>query len=61
MKDKRTAIHWEGERPNHHNTDCLYERWTIDLVEGCITKRANDYSEITSETKCVMTETSWLE
>ena len=26
MKDKRTAIHWEGERPNYHNADCLYER-----------------------------------
>ncbi len=44
MKEKGTAIYWEGERPNHHNADRHYARWTIDVVEGYITQRANDYS-----------------
>ena len=61
MKDKGTAIYWEGEKPNYHNADRHYARWTIDVVEGYITQRANDYSELTLETKCVKTEPFWLD
>ena len=61
MKDKGSAIYWEGERPNYHNADRHYASWFIDVAEGYITQRANDYSELTLETKCVRTEPFWLE
>ena len=61
VKDKGTAIYWEGERPNYVNDDPLYERWIIDVVEGYFTQRSKNYSEMTSERKCVRTEPFWLD
>ena len=54
IEDEGLAIYWEGDREG------IYERWTIDVVEGYITQQNNDNAQITSKVTCLRTAPFWL-
>ena len=54
IEDEGLAIYWEGDREG------IYERWTIDVVEGYITQQNNNNAQITSKVMCLRTAPFWL-